>query len=49
MKSLVEIHAFMHSMHLKMSSAKWRQFCLSLNLLSLQYIHKPNCLPDITS
>ena len=32
---LIEIHAFsFKKMHLKMSSAKWRQFCLGLNVLN---------------
>ena len=31
---LIEIHAFsFRKMHLKMSSAKWRPFCLGLNVL----------------
>ena len=31
---LIEIHTFsLKKMHLKMSSAKWRPFCLSLNVL----------------
>ena len=33
---LIEIHTFsFNKMHLNMSSAKWRQFCLGLNVLSL--------------
>ena len=32
---LIEIHTFsFKKMHLKMSSAKWRPFCLSLNVLN---------------
>ena len=32
---LIEIHTFSHKkMHLKMSSVKWRQFCVSLNVFS---------------
>ena len=32
---LIEIHAFsFKKMHLKMSSAKWRPFCLGLNVLN---------------
>ena len=32
---LIEIHAFsFKKMHLKMSSGKWRPFCLGLNVLS---------------
>ena len=31
---LIEIHAYLlNKMHLKMSSGKWRPFCLSLNVL----------------
>ena len=34
---LIEIHAFsFKKMHLKMSSAKWRPFCLGLNVLTYQ-------------
>ena len=34
---LVEIHTFsFKEMHLKMSSAKWRPFCLGLNVLNQQ-------------
>ena len=35
---LSEIHTFsLHKMHLKMSSAKWRQFCLVLNVIEIRY------------
>ena len=34
---LSEIHTFsFQKMHLKMSSAKWREFCLGLSVLKLQ-------------
>ena len=34
---LIEIHTFsFKKMHLKMSSAKWRPFCLGLNVLICQ-------------
>ena len=37
---LSAIHAFSFTkMHLKMSSAKWRQFCLGLNVLSYDGTH----------
>ena len=41
---LIEIHAFsFKKMHLKMSSGKWRPFCLGLNVLRLLYSCKfPN-------
>ena len=36
---LSEIHAFsFKKMHLKMSSAKWRPFCLGLNVLNSVFI-----------
>ena len=35
---LIEIHTFsLKKMHLKMSSGKWRPFCLSLNVLNQSY------------
>ena len=35
-ETLIEIHTFSFmKMHLKMSSGKWRPFCLSLNVLTL--------------
>ena len=37
---LSEIHTFsFKKMHLKMSSAKWQQFCLSLNVLTLMSVN----------
>ena len=37
-ENLSEIHAFsFKKMHLKMSSAKWRPFCLGLNVLMLYF------------
>ena len=44
---LIEIHSFSFTkMHLKMSSGKWRPFCLSLNVLKENFaqIHLPNWL-----
>ena len=36
---LIEIHTFSSKkMHLKISSAKWRPFCLGLNVLTLTHI-----------
>ena len=36
---LIEIHTFLFKkMHLKMSSGKWRPFCLGLNVLSLSFL-----------
>ena len=42
---LIEIHAFsFRTMHLKMSSGKWRPFCLGLNVLILRMTKKsPVC------
>ena len=38
---LSEMHTFsFKKMHLKMSSAKWRPFCLGLNVLSFAYFHR---------
>ena len=35
---LIEIHAFsFKKMHLKMSSGKWRPFCLGLNVLKVSH------------
>ena len=35
-ENLIEIHIFsFKKMHLKMSSGKWRPFCLGLNVLKL--------------
>ena len=40
-KLSIEIHTFsFKKMHLKMLSAKWRQFCLGLNMLKLGYWEK---------
>ena len=37
---LIEIHTFsFKKMHLKMSSGKWRPFCLGLNVLNQIYAH----------
>ena len=37
---LIEIHTFsFKKMHLKMSSGKWRPFCLGLNVLTDAYIY----------
>ena len=37
------IHAFLFKkMHLKMSSAKWRPFCLGLNVLTEMYLQMPS-------
>ena len=37
---LIEIHTFsFKKMHLKISSVKWRPFCLGLNVLSHQCLH----------
>ena len=36
---LIEIHAYsFKKMHLKMSSGKWRPFCLGLNVLILSFV-----------
>ena len=38
---LIRIHTFsFKKMHLKMSSAKWRPFCLGLNVLKLNHVSK---------
>ena len=37
---LSEIHIFsFKKMHLEMSSAKWRPFCLGLNVLKAEYVY----------
>ena len=37
---LIEIHTFsFKKMHLKVSSGKWRPFCLGLNVLSIKELH----------
>ena len=40
-KILIEIHAFsFKEMHLKMSSGKWRPFCLGLNVLKINTLKR---------
>ena len=47
---LSEIHAFsFKKMHLKMSSAKWRPFCLGLNVLKTGYLHSCSSTTRATS
>ena len=37
---LIKIHTFLFTkMHLKISSAKWRPFCLGLNVLKAEWLH----------
>ena len=46
---LIEIHTFsFKKMHLKISSAKWRPFCLGLNMLSITY-PCPGCMLQLSS
>ena len=41
---LVESHAFsFKKIHLKMSSGKWRSFCLGLNVLTISNFIEQNC------
>ena len=37
---------FIQEMHLKMSSAKWKQFCLGLNVLALCLMAPLDCCPS---
>ena len=50
---LIEIHTFsFRKMHLKMSSGKWRPFCLGLNMiigLSVEYVPDPSVHKSITT
>ena len=46
---LIDIHTFsFKKMHLKMSSAKWRPFCLGLNVLTTQWYMNIHCKFTIT-
>ena len=46
---LIEIHTFsLKKIHLKMSSGKWRPFCLGLNVLKLAGCQRPVNLPYFT-
>ena len=42
---LIRVHTFsFKKMHMKMSSAKWLEFCLGLNVLRKDYEYAANCL-----
>ena len=48
-KISIKIHTFsFKKMHLKMLSARWRPFCLSLNMLSFHIHHRPSFLASST-
>ena len=47
---LIEIHAFsLKKIHLKMSSGKWRPFCLGLNVLNLKLVIETNMVVSATN